>query len=575
MSVHHDYPEISAKARPLKEKIRGVESRLSDGRQVEPPQGPTQANSPQQRVEEALRLGEDHFREAFEHAPIGMVLADLEGRFQEVNGEYCRITGYSREELLSPDFDFQRLTHPEDWKDNLERFNQFLRGSLPVFFVEKRYLRKDGSMVWVRASAIMRRDLAARPFQIVGLAEDITERKRLEGDLYRREQEYKALLENNPDIIVRLDKDLRRVYANLAWERLTGLPVRDYLEKSIREPFLKDRLEVLALLESACLRVFETGQEDQIEFAHSTSKGQGYFHTRVVPERGKDGKIETILTITRDITELKRAQEDLRRAKEEVELRVQERTAELEQKNRELQDFAFIASHDLREPLRKIQAFGDLVMARTRGSKDELEHDYIRRMQSAAARMRVLLDSLLTYSRLSTQGKSLAKINPAELIQTAISDLEIRIRETGASVEIGDLPPQVEGDDSQLVQVFENLLGNALKFHKDGEPPQIRIYSRFIENTATGGGEHEIYVEDNGIGFDAKYLDKIFLPFQRLHGRSEYEGVGMGLAICRKIVEGHGGTITARSTPGRGSVFIVRLPGSQTQGERKSQKENE
>jgi signal transduction histidine kinase len=180
--------------------------------------------------------------------------------------------------------------------------------------------------------------------------------------------------------------------------------------------------------------------------------------------------------------------------------------------------------------------------------------------------MQVLLDSLLVYSRVITRGKSFGKVNLAEAIQAAISDLEIRIRETGASVEIGDLPAFIEGDDSQVAQLFENLIANALKFHRVGEPPKIRIYSGPPKSEGTPG-EVEIYVEDNGIGFEEKYLDRIFLPFQRLHGRSEYEGVGMGLAICRKIVERHGGTITAVSTPGKGSTFIVRLPGIRSQDE--------
>lgn len=406
----------------------------------------------------------------------------------------------------------------------------------------------------------------------VSTAEEISRQRSVEealppGEDHFREQDYKALLENNPDIIVRLDRDLRRIYANPALKRMTGVPVACFIGRSIHDPCVEWRLELTNLLEETCRKVFESGEEEQIEFPYATSNGQGYFHTRVVPERGNDGKIETILTITRDITELKRTQEDLREAKEEVELRVQERTAQLEQRNRELQDFAFIASHDLREPLRKIQTFGDLVRARACDCLDNVSNDYIQRMQNAASRMHALLDSLLAYSRVSTKGKSFVKINPAEVIQTALSDLEIRIRETGASVEIEDLPPLIEGDDSQLVELFQNLVGNALKFHKDGEPPKIRIHSRFVKDTAKGPGEHEIYVEDNGIGFDGKYLDKIFLPFQRLHGRSEYEGVGMGLAICRKIVERHRGTITAVSTPGEGSTFIVRLPGKQPQDE--------
>jgi PAS domain S-box-containing protein len=261
-----------------------------------------------------------------------------------------------------------------------------------------------------------------------------------------------------------------------------------------------------------------------------------------------------------DITSRKEMEEELRRSRHELELRVRERTAELKRKNRELQDFAFIASHDLHEPLRKIQTFGDLLVGKFECFPDELARDYVGRMQKAAARMELLLDSLLKYSRLNSKVPSLSLIDLSDAVRDAMSNLEIRIKETGGSVEIGPLPT-LEADSSQMSQVFQNLIGNALKFHRKSEPPRIRIYSRGSGDSALGACE--ICVEDNGIGFDEKYLDRIFMPFQRLHGRNEYSGVGMGLAICKKIVERHGGAITARSTEGEGSTFTFTLPDKQ------------
>jgi light-regulated signal transduction histidine kinase (bacteriophytochrome) len=259
------------------------------------------------------------------------------------------------------------------------------------------------------------------------------------------------------------------------------------------------------------------------------------------------------------------------KSRDELELRVKDRTAELErgntnlrrtnrrlkELNKELQDFTYAASHDLQEPLRKIQIFGDILAKKWENLLDEASRDYIKRMQRAAARMKTLLDSLLLYSRVTTKAERAKPTNLEECVREALSDLEIMIEEKNARVKVGDLPT-VMGDQGQMVQLFQNLIGNALKYSPGGQAPHVRIYSR---EPGDGEGVHEIVVEDSGIGFEDKHGEKIFLPFQRLHGRSsEYEGVGMGLAICKKIVERHGGTITARSELNKGSTFIVTLP---------------
>jgi signal transduction histidine kinase len=172
-------------------------------------------------------------------------------------------------------------------------------------------------------------------------------------------------------------------------------------------------------------------------------------------------------------------------------------------------------------------------------------------MTAAADRMRELLDALLRYSRIERQGRDFVPVKLADIVQTIVTDLEVFIKETGARVEIGSLPI-INGDPYQWRQLFQNLIANAVKYHRSEVKPVIKIHCL--------NGTGRIFVEDNGIGFDEKYLDKIFQPFQRLHGRNEYPGTGIGLAICRKIVERHGGTITAKSSPGKGSTFIITLP---------------
>ena len=231
--------------------------------------------------------------------------------------------------------------------------------------------------------------------------------------------------------------------------------------------------------------------------------------------------------------------------------------------NRELQEFAFVASHDLQEPLRKIQAFGDRLQEKCGGSLSDECRDYLQRMQGAAKRMHNLIQDLLGYSRVTNSPQPFSPVALSTVLKEVVADLAVLIEKTGGRVEVGELP-EVECNPSQMRQLFQNLLGNSLKF-RGQDPPVVRV-SAAPASEPSGEPGYLIRVEDNGIGFDEKYLDRLFQPFQRLHGRREYEGTGMGLAICRKIVERHGGTLTARSSPGKGAAFLVAMPAQQSDG---------
>lgn len=286
-----------------------------------------------------------------------------------------------------------------------------------------------------------------------------------------------------------------------------------------------------------------------------------------------------------ELQERIRAESQLRELNETLEVRVQERTAELEkinqqlkaevidrrraeralersnraltQSNRELQDFAYAASHDLQEPLRKIGSFADLLMADYGNLLDDGARDYVERMQSAAMRMSRLIQDLLTFSRVQTRGQPFERISLNAVVSEVLEDLQIAINESGGRVEVGDLPT-VDADPTQMHQLFQNLISNAIKFRHDNVAPQVSIRSETYEGR--DGAECRVEVHDNGIGFEAKYLDRIFSPFQRLHGNNDYPGTGIGLAICRRIVERHHGGITAESKPDRGTTFVVTLP---------------
>jgi PAS domain S-box-containing protein len=255
--------------------------------------------------------------------------------------------------------------------------------------------------------------------------------------------------------------------------------------------------------------------------------------------------------IARDIRERKRAEADLHMAMDRM-----------RQSNRELEDFAYVASHDLQEPLRKIQAFGDLLESKHKAVLPPQAVDYIDRMRAAARRMQVLISDLLMFSRITTKAQPFVPVDLASIAHDVVRDLEVRTHESGGHIEIGPLPT-IDADPLQMRQLLQNLVGNALKFHRPGVPPLVQIDARI--DATVEHGTCSISVADNGIGFDEKYADRIFTMFERLHGRGTYEGTGIGLAICRRIAERHGGTIVAHSTPGEGSTFVVTLPVRQPQ----------
>ncbi|HEY0139877.1 MAG TPA: ATP-binding protein [Thermoanaerobaculia bacterium] len=260
----------------------------------------------------------------------------------------------------------------------------------------------------------------------------------------------------------------------------------------------------------------------------------------------EDDVQEGAVVIARDIRARKRAEEELHSALRRLEL-----------SNRELEDFAYVASHDLQEPLRKIQAFGDLLRKKHAEALPDQARDYIERMQSAARRMQVLINDLLSFSRVTTKAQPFVRVDLAETAREVIHDLEVRLHDSGGRVELGALPV-IEADALQMRQLLQNLVANALKFQRPGVPPLVAIGAEI-----RGAPRHEVCrltVADNGIGFEEKYADRIFTLFERLHARSNYEGTGIGLAICRKIAERHGGEIRAHGRPNEGATFIVTLP---------------
>ncbi len=264
------------------------------------------------------------------------------------------------------------------------------------------------------------------------------------------------------------------------------------------------------------------------------------------------------------------------RLHEQLEDKVAERTQalqtysdELQRSNRELEEFAFVASHDLQEPLRKIRAFGDRLQQKYGDVLGEQGADYLARMQGASGRMSQLIEDLLSFSRVTTRRNPFVPVALNDVLAQTLDDLEVRIEEFGAEV-VSDNLPTIDADPFQIAQVFANLIGNSLKFRHRDRPPRLEIHVQVDAALAPVADESDrlwcrLVFRDNGIGFAQEYADRVFNLFQRLHGREEYEGTGIGLALCRKIVELHGGSISVQSEPERGSEFVVLLPVTQAE----------
>jgi PAS domain S-box-containing protein len=375
----------------------------------------------------------------------------------------------------------------------------------------------------------------------------LLDRQSLEQKLRDSETHFQSWFQDAPVACHEVDREGRILCVNQAEcdlfgfssEEMLGRPIWDFMAPEDREKTKAGLLQ----------RIADEQPLVPLEREYKRRDGSSVImeiHQRRV--RDAAGQPIGLRTFLLDITQRKRAEEAL-----------QEQAEKLARSNAELEQFAYVASHDLQEPLRKIQAFGDRLKNKYDTALGPEGLDYLTRMQSAAARMQILIQDLLSLSRVASHAKPFAAVDLSDVVQTVVSDLELRIQDAGGRVEVGALPV-IRGDRGQMAQLFQNLIGNGMKFRKPGVSPVVDIYSEFLTIQHGGANVWRIVVEDNGIGFDEKYCDRIFQIFQRLHGRNEYEGTGIGLAICRKIVNRHGGSITATSSPGAGATFTITLP---------------
>ena len=524
----------------------------------------------QKRDQQALRDAASQLRQLTEGMPMLMWACQSNGDCDYLSRQWVEYTGRPMEEQTG--YAWLNAVHPDDRSRTSAAWQSAV--SCPADFeVEYRLRRHDGGYRWFAVRGIPLRDPAGRVVRWYGCCTDIEDRKRQSDTLekmvnertaalHRSNAELKqqkifldAILDNVAEGIVACDADGQLKLFNAVTRRFHGLPAESLPQDQWAEhyslydadgdPMPIDQLPLARAWRGETVRDAEL-------LVRAAGQPERYILCSGEQLRSADGTRFGAVVSMRDMTE--------RRERERQLLLTQ---AALIASNEELEKFAYIASHDLQEPLRKIQAFGGRLADKSREALDDSGKNYIDRMLDAAGRMRKLIEDLLAFARVTTKTASFAPVDLSAVVRDVLEDLELLLHQAGGRVEVDPLP-SVPGDASQLRQVFQNLIANALKFARPGVPPVVRVsatpFRSLARRTAPTGDGWRIEVADNGIGFEAEYAERIFELFQRLHARNVYEGTGLGLAIVRKIVLRHGATIAAKSQPGAGATFVIDWP---------------
>jgi PAS domain S-box-containing protein len=518
------------------------------------------------RTEEALDRERDLLRALLESLPDRIYFKDRQSRFVRCSEEFARFCSKPTAAELIGKTDFDLFTE-EHARPAFEDEKRIMHSGEPMIGKIEKETWANGRVTWVLTSKLPHRDKTGKVIGTFGISRDITNLKLTEDELKRSQVFMNSVVENLPIMVFIKDAQLRFVLLNRAGEQLTGYPREVFLGKSDLDFYPPEVAETYTARDREALaggKLVDIPEEP----LEARDKGQRILHTRKIPICDEEGRPLYLLGISEDITERKDAEGKVKRF-----------NARLEQHNRELQDFVYVASHDLQEPLRKVQAFGDRLRSRCAEQLGAQGRDYLERVQDAARRMQTLLEDLLTYSRITTRANPFVTVDLNELVREVTEEMEEQIEKCQARLEVDRLA-KIEADPVQMRQVLQQLLSNAFKFRRKDIPPHVKISSRIVTGPKAESLERFpvsnfnltprnphclLSIEDNGIGFDEKYVDRIFVVFQRLHGRGAYEGTGVGLAICRKIVLRHNGEITATSQPNRGSTFLLLLPVKQTQ----------
>jgi len=479
------------------------------------------------RAEESLRLSEARYRALSEHASDIVAILGPDGTMRYASPSHHRILGYRPEEIVGSSV--LEWTHPDDRVRARDAVAACLRQPGGTSAVESRLRHADGRWVTLESITDNRLDDLAIG-GIVVTSRDVTARARAEEELRASEERLRTVVTNAPIILFALDRDGVYTMSEGMGLAALGREPGGIVGRSVFDVY-RDQPALLDWTRRAL-----AGEP----VAFPSYLQSAVFDNRLVPLHDAEGRLGSVIGVSTDITERARAEAAL-----------EESRTELERSNADLARFAYVASHDLQEPLRTVSSYLSLLKRRYRGQLDESADEFIDYAVDGATRMSALIRDVLAYSRVGTRAREFAPVDCAALVAMATADLQARIADTGARVTAMGLPT-VCGDETQLGQLFQNLIGNALKFCRDA--PDVRV------SAERQGDAWLLRVRDNGIGIAPEQAERIFQVFQRLHSRTEYEGTGIGLAVCKRIVERHGGRIWVESEPGHGATFLFTLP---------------
>lgn len=492
------------------------------------------------RIEEKLFESEERFKAFMDNSPAVAWMKDNGGRYIYLNNNY-------RERFCGADNDWLGRTTFEVWPEELawglwENDRQVLATVKPLIKVEE--MSSIGGNGWWWNFRFPFHDSVGKRY-VGGIGIDITEQKRAEEALKQSEELLRTVLETLPVAVWILDREGKVVQANNAAHKIWGgaryVGIDDFGEYKGRWLHSGEPITAADWGGARAISKGETSLEEEVEIEAFDGSRKVILNSSVPIRNGK-GEVTGAITINQEITDRKRAEQERERLLEEV-----------QHSNQELQQFAYVASHDLQEPLRMISSYLQLLDKKYKGHLDEKAEAYIRYAVDGATRMQKLIEGLLAYSRISS-GITKQLVDTNLVLTAALANLEQATRECGGTITSTSPLPTVAGDETMLIQLFQNLIGNALKYRKPDVSPQVHVAAR------RQGNQWLFSVTDNGIGVDPQYRESIFQIFKRLHTRQEYPGTGIGLASCKKIVERHDGHIWLESEPGKGSTFHFTLP---------------
>jgi PAS domain S-box-containing protein len=501
-----------------------------------------------QEAEKALRESEQRLGAIFNQAAVGIAQVGLDGNWLLVNQKLCDIVGYTSQELLQQTF--LDITHPDDLSLSLKCLQKMIDGEIQTYSLEKRYICKSSIPIWINLTASIVRNSSCEPQYFIVIVEDINVRKKNEEE----RQKLVSLIENSSDFIALASMTGKVFYVNEAGKQLVELDnndevkttlVLDYLMEENRSDYL-EKIVPFVMKNGRwegeyCFRNFKTNQPIVV-----------HHNCFLIADSRTDEPI-AIATVTRDITERKRAEQEIRELNQNLERRVAERTAELEAINQELESFSYSVSHDLRAPLRGIDGFSQALLDRYADQLDEKGKHYLRRIRTGTQRMGELIDDLLKLSRVTRCEMQRTQVDLSALAREIAAELQRTQSER--QVEWAIAPGLVAHGDGRLLRiVLENLLNNSWKFTSARMLTRIE-FDILLQKNATN-----VYVvKDNGAGFDMAYANKLFGAFQRLHSQAQFPGTGIGLATVQRIIHRHGGRVWAEAAVEQGATFYFTL----------------